>query len=165
MPNPRPSKEIRRIRLATLADASRVAEMSRDLIEHGLGWNWTARRVAESIADADTNVILALEQGARIGFGIMKYRADDAHLLLLAVTPRYARRGFGCGLVEWLELSARSAGTARIHLEARQSNSAGIAFYRRLGYRESKVVAGYYRGVEASVRMVKDLRVAEAESA
>ena len=29
------------IRLATSQDAALIAEMSRDYIEHGLGWSWT----------------------------------------------------------------------------------------------------------------------------
>lgn len=165
MPKPPLPKERHCLRLATLADAARIAEMSRDLIERGLGWSWTARRIAHCIADADTNVVLALEQGARIGFGVMKYRDDEAHLLLLAVTPRYARRGLGSALVDWLEASARAAGMGRIHLEARQGNVAAIAFYTHLGYRQSQLVAGYYQGREASVRMVKDLRVAHPASA
>ena len=28
------------VRLATLADADSIAAMSRDYIEHGLGWGW-----------------------------------------------------------------------------------------------------------------------------
>lgn len=95
----------------------------------------------------------------------MKYRDDEAHLLLLAVTPCHARRGVGRALVEWLESSARVAGMARIHLEARKSNVGAIAFYRHVGFRDSEVVTGYYRGVEASVRMVKELRVTQPESA
>lgn len=153
------------IRLATSVDAARVAALSRDLIEHGLGWSWTPQRVHQSIVDPATNVVIAVSAGARVGFGIMKYRDDDAHLLLLAVATGHARCGFGAGLLGWLEASARAAGLAQVHLEARESNAAARAFYLRLGYRECQVVDGYYQGREASVRMSKDLRVAHPESA
>ena len=33
------------IELATSADASGIAELSRDVIKQGLGWSWTAPRV------------------------------------------------------------------------------------------------------------------------
>ena len=39
------------IRLATLADAARIGEMSRDLIEHGLGWRWTPNSIRRCIRD------------------------------------------------------------------------------------------------------------------
>lgn len=55
MSNSASAKENRSIRLAAPSDAFRVAEMSRDLIEQGLGWSWTPRRVVHSIVDPDTN--------------------------------------------------------------------------------------------------------------
>jgi len=146
------------IRLATVRDAAPIATMSRDLIEHGLGWSWTAPRVRQSIADAQTNVVVVPgEAGALRAFAIMRYRDDDAHLLLLAVQSEHARRGIGGAMMAWLEKVALTAGVDRISLEARITNGAARAFYARLGYVESQVQPGYYRGVEASVRMAKDL--------
>jgi len=146
------------IRLAIGADAQPIAEMARDLIETGLGWSWTRDRVLRSCRHPDTNAIVAVRDGARVGFAIMKYGEEDAHLLLLAVQPVEARRGVGRGLVGWLEQSARIAGIGRITLEARVRNTAARSFYLRLGYRAKEVLPGYYGGREASVRMVKDLR-------
>ena len=154
------------IRLAAAADAAAIARMSRDLIEYGLGWSWTARRVLRSIGDARTNVVVAAESaGAPIGFGIMKYHDDEAHLLLLAVLPARGRQGVGSALVGWLESSARVAGIGQVYLEARAGNAAARAFYRRLGYGEIQRVPGYYQGVEPSIRMAKDLWTAQPTSA
>ena len=147
-----------RIRLAAPGHAPAIARLSRDLIEHGLGWSWTPQRVLQSIGDAQTNVAVALDSsGALLGFGLMKYRDDDAHLLLLAVQPEYGRRGIGTALVAWLEKVALTAGVGKVCLEARVTNAAARAFYARLGYIEAQVVPGYYQGREASVRMSKDL--------
>jgi hypothetical protein len=44
------------IRLAAPADAPGIACMSRDWIEHGLGWSWTTRRIRQAMADPSTNV-------------------------------------------------------------------------------------------------------------
>jgi ribosomal-protein-alanine N-acetyltransferase len=145
------------IRLATRADVGAIAAMSRDLIEHGLGWSWTPARVQRSLRDPDTNVTVAQEGGRVVGFAIMKYRDDSAHLLLLAVRASHRRRGVGAALVAWLEKTARVAGTGVIYLEARASNHAARAFYRRLGYREIGETPRYYSGVETAVRIAKDL--------
>jgi [ribosomal protein S18]-alanine N-acetyltransferase len=146
------------IRLADVNDAHRIAQMSRDLIELGLGWSWTAPRVRQSIADAQTNVVVVRDADAALqAFAIMRYRDDDAHLLLLAVQPERVRRGIGTALMGWLEKVALVAGVDRISLEARVSNATARAFYARLGYIESQVRPGYYQGREASVRMAKDL--------
>jgi len=145
------------IRLARRAEAAYIAAMSRDLIEQGLGWSWTAGRVARAIADAETNVVIAELDGQRAGFGIMSYRDDDAHLVLLAVQPLARRRGVGRALVGWLERAALVAGIGHVMLEARSSNVGARAFYRHLGYSEVQRVPGYYSGREASIRLAKDL--------
>jgi len=146
------------IRFATRADALAIAEMSRDLVEHGLGWSWTQSRVLRCLRHPDTNAIVAVHQAERAGFALMKYGEEEAHLLLLAVRPAHARCGIGSAMVEWLEGSARVAGIARVTLEARAGNAAARSFYRRLGYSAAQLLPGYYGGSETSVRMVKKLQ-------
>src|SRR5438445_45553 len=148
------------LRLATRDDSAAIAAMSRDLIERGLGWSWTPRRVQRSIADAHTNVVVALDAQHLAGFGIMRYHDDEAHLLLLAVNPADRRRGVGAALVTWLEKAALVSGVGQVYLEARAGNLQARAFYRRLGYLEVQRVPGYYQGVEPGVRMAKDLWLA-----
>lgn len=146
------------LELASAAHAQAIAQMSREQIERGLGWSWTPRRVFCSIADADTNVVVALDFLGRVqGFAIMSYGDEQAHLSLLAVRPAQGRRGIGTALVRWHEAAALVAGIRRINLEARASNIVAQDFYRHLAYREVSVVPGYYRGREASVRMSKEL--------
>jgi ribosomal-protein-alanine N-acetyltransferase len=96
-----------------------------------------------------------VREADRAGFAIMKYGDDEAHLLLLAIEPAHRRHGIGSALVEWLERSAQVAGIGRVTLEARASNEAARAFYRRLGYSQAQVLPGYYGGRETSVRMTK----------
>ena len=144
------------IRLALPQDAVRIATMSRDYVEDGLGWGWTPARVLRSIRDRATNVVVA-ECGADLaGFGIMKYLDDDAHLLLFAVKPEYRRRGVGSGLVTWLESTATTAGIELIFLETRATNAAAREFYAARGYRELATLPRYY-GSEDAVRIGKDL--------
>ena len=147
------------IRLAAAADAPAIARLSRDAIEAGLEWSWTPRRVAASVHDAATNVIVARRAGELLGFAIMKYDDEVAHLLLLAVRAAQRRGGVGSALLGWLEATVRAAGLRAIHLETRKRSAAARAFYRRHGYAETGEIAGYYQGVEDAVRMVKtDLR-------
>lgn len=145
------------LRLAARADAAAIAALSRDRIEQGLGWSWAAPRVRRSILDRGTNVVVAGDADRMLGFGIMKYHDDEAHLLLLAVRAEVGRRGIGSALVTWLEQSALIAGVGQVYLEARFANGEARAFYARLGYREIQTLPGYYLGREACVRLAKDL--------
>lgn len=132
------------IRLATRADAADIAAMSRDEIERGLPWSWTEGRVLGAIRNADTNVAVVREQGVLVGFGIMAYRGDVAHLLLFSVHPSHRRKGVGGELLHWLELVAVTAGTERIVVECRRDNAAARNFYAEFGYHEMAISKGYY---------------------
>jgi [ribosomal protein S18]-alanine N-acetyltransferase len=143
--------------LACRSDASAIARMSRVLIEYGLQWKWTAQRVEASICAANVNVLVARLESRIIGFAIMRYGDDDAHLDLLAVAPQYRRLGVGQELLNWLEKCAGVAGTFRITLEVRENNRGAQQFYERMGYHRLNLVPGYYEGREAALRMRRDL--------
>lgn len=145
------------IRLANAHDAYVIAEISRDFIEYGLGWNWTRRRVLKSIHDDTSNVAVVYEQGSVLGFGIMEYGMDTAHLVLLGVLPTQQKRGLGAALVAWLEEPARIAGVERIVVEARSDNPEAIAFYKKLGFKMLERIPGYYRETVDGIRLEKRL--------
>jgi ribosomal-protein-alanine N-acetyltransferase len=145
------------IRLGRPADARRIAEMSRDYIEQGLGWRWTPARIQAALRAPDINLAVACRSDRLAGFGLMQYQDDEAHLILLAVEEACRRSGVAAALLGWLERCALTAGIGTIYLEARVSNLAARAFYRKLGYREVAVVRGYYQGREDGVRIARDL--------
>jgi [ribosomal protein S18]-alanine N-acetyltransferase len=145
------------LKLARAADASAIANMSRDLIEAGLQWSWTPRRVAASIRADNVNVLVARIDDRMVGFAIMRYLDDDAHLDLLAVASAYQRLGIGRQMLEWLEECAVVAGIFRVALEVRSSNHGAQLFYQRMGYRPLTQLPGYYQGTEAALRMSRDL--------
>ncbi len=144
--------------LAAEADALEIARMSRDLIETGLGWSWTATRVLRSIRDPETLVLVAREGKSIIGFAIMDFGEEAAHLALLAVDPSHRRRGIGRDVFDWLKESALTAGIAVIKLELRAGNVEAQHFYRRLGFEEVGWTVGYYRRRETALRMALRLR-------
>jgi ribosomal protein S18 acetylase RimI-like enzyme len=148
------------IDLARTTDALAIAELSRDAIEYGLAWRWTARRVMHSIHDPETNVVVARHGFGVAGFAIMQYGQEQSHLALLAVRPARRRHGLGSALLDWLEVSAQVAGCTQVRLEVRITNPGAMAFYRRHGFEEAGLAAGYYEGVEDAVRMLKRLSAA-----
>lgn len=145
------------LRLARFAEAESIATLSRDLIEYGLDWRWTPGRVAASIRAANVNVLVASMHEEIAGFAIMRYGDYDAHLDLLAVSPCYRRSGIGCRLLQWLEECAVVAGIFNVDLEVRASNEEAQLFYIRMGYRTLLQLPGYYQGIEAALRMGRNL--------
>jgi ribosomal-protein-alanine N-acetyltransferase len=145
------------IRLATTGDAATIAQMSRDCIEQGLEWSWRQPRVRGAILDAATNVAVLAEGDSLLGFGIMQYRDDTAHLSLFAIRPSHRHRGLGGRLLAWLEQPALVAGIALLRVEARADNAGAIAFYRRHGFEPVRTVTGYYAGAIDAVKLEKRL--------
>jgi [ribosomal protein S18]-alanine N-acetyltransferase len=147
------------IRLALMADASAIATMSRLYIEQGLGWSWNVPRIEAAIRCDSINVAAIREYGDLIGFGIMQYGDQTAHLALLGVRPECRKRGLATRLLSWLEKCADTAGIARIAVEARSDNPAAIAFYEKQNYTRVGSVPGYYRGLVDAIKFEKNLWV------
>jgi ribosomal-protein-alanine acetyltransferase len=151
-----------RLGLARAEEAAAIATMSRLLIEAGLPWSWTEQRVAYCLRNRDCVVLAARDRRRLVGFAIMEFYDEHAHLSLLAVQPGFQKRGLGRQLLEWLEASARTAGIFTVQLELRAANDAARRFYERLGYREVGRKPAYYAGREDALRMRHELGVVSA---
>ena len=152
------------LRLADVGDAETIAQMSRDLIESGLGWRYRADRVRRLIARRDTSVVVACDRHGTVGFAVMQFDDEHAHLTLLAVRPSHQRQGVARQLMQWLLQSARVAGMVSVHLELRASNRAALHFYRAIGFVQTLVLAGYYEQRESAIRMMCLLRAPDEQA-
>jgi ribosomal-protein-alanine acetyltransferase len=149
-----------RLSLAKNTDAATIAEMSRRYIEAGLPQSWNEQRVDRCIRHADCAVLTARDNRRIVGFAIMEFLDEHAHLSLLAVHPGHRQQGIGAELVRWLESSARTAGIFMIRLEMRENNADAKAFYEHLGYQQVGHRKAYYSGIEDACCMARDLTVA-----
>lgn len=146
------------LQLASRGDAQAIANLSRDLIECGLGWEYRPERIRELIAARDAVTLVARDGERVMGFAIMSFGEEYAHLVLMAVRPAGQRRGIARRMTQWLIETAVTAGIASVHLELRAQNKDGFAFYRALGFSETLRLPGYYRGRETAIRMIRVLR-------
>jgi ribosomal protein S18 acetylase RimI-like enzyme len=139
------------------AEAPQLAEMSRRYVEQGLAPSWPADRILSHIRHRDSVVLAARTSRELVGFAVMHFGDDRAHLNLLAVVPEHRRHGVARRLLGWLEETAITAGTFEISLELRATNREALAFYACLGYHEVRRIDGYYQGVEQAIRMSRNL--------
>jgi ribosomal-protein-alanine N-acetyltransferase len=146
------------VEFATLGDAQVLSTMTRDWVEAGLGWSYRAERITRLIASANHTAVVARDGSRIVGFAIMEFGDERAHLVLLAVRPSHRRRGIARRMLNWLIESAVTAGSSSVHVEVRESNPPAHALYRQLGFDESLRIEGYYQGRETAVRMIRMLR-------
>lgn len=141
------------LRPALPQDVPAMAVMARDLVEVGLHWRYTARRLTALLGDAETMALVASDGAGVQGYAVMQFGERGAHLVLLAVRPARQRQGIGARLIDWLHRSAEVAGLGAIELEVRADNRPAQAFYRRLGFVETRLLPRYYDGRIAARRM------------
>jgi len=79
------------------------------------------------------------------GFALSRLTADEAELLLIAVTPERRGGGIGTQLLEDMINRAAGRGATRLHLEVREGNSA-LRLYQRFGFTPVGRRPAYYRG-------------------
>ncbi len=69
------------------------------------------------------------------------YEGHRGWINYLAVAPAQRRRGLGRKMLAAAEARLRALGCPKINLQVRHTNTAVINFYRRVGFREDKVVS------------------------
>ena len=140
------------------SDAQALALMSRDFIETGLGWGYRRERIARLIGDPEVVALVARHGQHAVGFAVMRFGDDHAHLVLVAVRPPHRRNGIARRMVAWLVDSAVVAGAVSVHVELRVANRSAYALYRSMGFSETVRIPGYYGGRETALRMIRVLR-------
>ncbi len=79
------------------------------------------------------------------------------HIISIAVLPKHRRRGIATGLMETVEERAVKQGVEKIFLEVRVTNYPAIQLYKKLGYKITNILKGYYRDGEDAYLMEKEI--------
>ncbi len=146
------------IEFARLSDADEISRLSRDEVEYGLRWNYTAARITGIIRNKSKNAIVARLDGDLVGFGIMTYHQDQANLDLLAIKKEYRRNKVATELMLWLEKVALTAGVYNVFVQLRKTNRGAFKLYQSLGYQTLEKLPKYYGRIEDGILMVKSFR-------
>jgi ribosomal-protein-alanine N-acetyltransferase len=80
------------------------------------------------------------------GFVIARLTSGECELENIAVSPSSQRKGAGTQLIQSLIATARERSVHRVHLEARESNSAARALYEECGFAITGRRPKYYSG-------------------
>ncbi len=88
---------------------------------------------------------LATVDGEPVAFMILSSVLDESHLLNIAVTPAWQRRGLARWMLRRALAEADAAGHSLMFLEVRAGNQAARRLYAELGFVETGRRKGYYR--------------------
>jgi len=104
---------------------------------------WSHKIFADCLrAGYDGHVLHAEEK--LIGYGVLQYGPEEAHLLNICVDVQYQRRGFALYFLRWLQERAYQQGALTMFLEVRPSNPRAIELYLQNGFNEISRRRDYY---------------------
>jgi ribosomal-protein-alanine N-acetyltransferase len=141
-----------RVRLAPgeSADLDAVMDVMASAFDPGFGEGWTRSQCAGIMPLSGVLLMLAEDdRGEVCGFSLLRTVADEAELLLLAVSPKARRRGVGGSLLDHFIEHGRRTGARRLHLEVRDGNPA-VAMYQASGFMAEGRRRKYYTGADGS---------------
>ncbi len=116
----------------------------------GYGEAWNEQQTLSMLALPGVWLSLAWVDEKPAGFALNRIVADEAELLLLAVSPSFRRIGVGLALIERSRIMACKRNGFRLHLEVRYNNPA-IELYRKAGFSLIGRRPGYYRGIDGHI--------------
>ncbi len=120
-------------------DVDAVVEIERSV----QSFPWTKGNFLDALKAGYTGIVA--EQGREIvGFYLLMFAPDLAHLLLIAVSPDHQRKGAGHQLLQHCEKLATQRGSPAILLEVRPSNRKAIDFYLNRGFQQIGTRKDYY---------------------
>ena len=85
-----------------------------------------------------------LEEGELVGYAFVSRYVDAWHVMNVAVSPAFRRRGIASTLLERLFEVTASDPRRGYTLEVRVSNAEAIRLYERLGFESRGIRRGYY---------------------
>ena len=143
-------------------ESTTLAEIHGDAFRH----TWSAHDFSALLIDSSVFALAVrlrgLLGGSRAaGFVIVRFAADEAEILTIAVRARYRRRGYGRMLMDDVIRRLYRERIGSLFLEVERANAAAVSLYRSLGF----VVVGerqnYYRtpGVGDGLALVMRLQV------
>ena len=121
---------------------------------------WDAASFARLLAMPGAFALLAHEDGAPLGFVLVRLGGGEAEIITIAVDPDCRRKGLGRALMNRAGAEALARGAEVVFLEVAEDNAPAIGLYERLGFAPVGRRPAYYDrpgGRIAAISMRLDL--------
>ena len=149
------------LHLAALAPEHLEACLNLD--QRSLGGLWNQAQWHSELAEERRPGMGLWREGALVAMASGWLVVDELHITVVAVDPEQRRRGLGQQVLKALLLEAGQQGALHATLEVSPANTAAVALYRRLGFRDAGVRRGYYRNGEDA--LIQWLRLSDMNDA
>lgn len=104
---------------------------------------WSEKLFAEGL-ERHRCIVAINQQQQIVGFSIVQFIVDEAHLLNIAVEPTQQKQGIGKVLLDDVLVNSQQKKASTIFLEVRESNQRAIQLYQAAGFNEIGLRKNYY---------------------
>lgn len=105
---------------------------------------WTAGNFRDSLRAGYSCWSYRSPESELVGYGVLMFGVDEAHLLNLSIAAAHQRRGHGSRLLEHFISVSRAQEAKLLFLEVRPSNPGARALYERYNFKHVGTRRGYY---------------------
>ena len=115
-----------------------------DIENDGFEFPWSEDDFIRCLRQRNCIGMVAEQEDRVVGFMIYELHKTRLHLLNLAVSKDYRRRGVGAQMLAKLTAKLSTQRRTRILLEVRETNLPAQVFFRTLGFRAVSVLRDFY---------------------
>lgn len=116
---------------------------------------WSEKSIASELTNPLSVWVAAVDGNTLVGYVGSQAVLGEADMMNIAVSPVYRRQGIAASLVEHLVRELANGGNHSLSLEVRESNTAAICLYHKLGFRQVGFRPGYYRNPKEGARILR----------
>jgi ribosomal-protein-alanine N-acetyltransferase len=121
-------------------DVDEVLALEQSVFPHP----WSRANFVDSLASGYDAWVLRDAEGVLIGYFLLMFAVDEAHLLDVAVAAQRHGQGLGRYLLDKIMARAREVGMESVLLEVRPTNKRALQVYKKYGFGEIGRRKGYY---------------------
>lgn len=105
---------------------------------------WSELSFLEEIHKPNAIAKVAVLDNSVIGYICIDQVLDEAHILNLAVDPRYRNMGIATALVDYIVEELKLRACKFVYLEVRASNHTALRLYKNFGFEVAGIRKKYY---------------------
>ena len=125
-------------------DLATVANTLNIINELSQASRWKLQQFTEALNQKSLLTFLAEEQSNIIGYAIFSVVPPEAHLVNIAVAPKYHKQGIGSSFFKFSLEALQQNHITECWLEVRQSNLRARDFYKKANFSDVQIRKDFY---------------------
>ncbi|BFH73286.1 ribosomal protein S18-alanine N-acetyltransferase [Sulfurisphaera javensis] len=155
-----------KVRIARITDIDEIIKINRLALPENYPYYFFVEHLKEYeaafyVAEVDGQIVGYIMPRIEWGFSNLKQLPSlvkKGHVVSIAVLEPYRRMGIGTALLQAsLKAMKEVYGAEEVYLEVRVSNTPAINLYKKLGFKEVKILKHYYADGEDAYLMAAPL--------